>query len=207
MTKQERFIALVAPWAIQASRMTGGIVPPSLSIAQAALETGWGKTVDERNIYLGVKGKTGALLTTHENKDLDGDGVVEPHERVKIKARFRSYPSGLACFMDHATLLTTDSRYLEARQASPDSIAMAYALEAAPYATDPEYAKNLESIIRKYKLKRFDAAVKQPAKPAEAESVAGPEPEPVPQAHPVTGKANVKPQESGHSTQRTWLSR
>ncbi len=136
---------LAAP-AQAASRKTG--VPAELILAQAALETGWGRhqilTADGRNSHnlFGIKagsrwnGPTTEIVT-HEV--IDG-------ERVRIRDRFRVYPSFEAAFTDYARLIGTHPRYAGVGTA-PSPAQAARALQAGGYATDPHYADKLIAIM------------------------------------------------------------
>ena len=132
-------------------------VPPSLSIAQAILETGWGKHVPGNN-YFGMKG-TGPAGT----QNLATDEVVNG-DTIHIKAKFRVYDSPRQSFDDHNRLLIESDHY-KAAMAASDSVAMGHALTGI-YATDPAYGQKLEWIIRRYRLTKFDPPEKPPEKRA-----------------------------------------
>ncbi|ELV2834272.1 flagellar assembly peptidoglycan hydrolase FlgJ [Enterobacter cloacae] len=125
---------------------------PHLILAQAALESGWGKreipAADGRpshNLF-GIKatgdwrGKTTEITTTEYI-----NGVKQ-----KVKAAFRVYDSYEHALADYAKLLTNNPRYRGVVQSgSPEQGARA--LQAGGYATDPAYAKKLITIIQKVK--------------------------------------------------------
>lgn len=125
---------------------------PHLILAQAALESGWGKreipAADGRpshNLF-GIKatgdwqGKTTEITTTEYL-----NGVKQ-----KVKAAFRVYDSYEHALADYAKLLTKNPRYRGVVQSgSPEQGAKA--LQAGGYATDPAYAKKLITIIQKVK--------------------------------------------------------
>ncbi|MBK1618368.1 flagellar assembly peptidoglycan hydrolase FlgJ [Lamprobacter modestohalophilus] len=136
---------LVAP-AQAASRKTG--VPAELILAQAALETGWGRhqirTDDGRNSHnlFGIKagrhwqGAT-AAVTTHEYYN---------GQRTRIKDQFRVYDSYEAAFTDYGRLISRSPRYAAVGTA-PTAEQAARALQAGGYATDPAYADKLIKIM------------------------------------------------------------
>ncbi|MCF8002783.1 MAG: flagellar assembly peptidoglycan hydrolase FlgJ [Chromatiaceae bacterium] len=136
---------LVAP-AQAASRKTG--VPAELILAQAALETGWGRhqirTDDGRNSHnlFGIKagshwqGPT-AAVTTHEYYN---------GQRTRIKDQFRVYDSYEAAFTDYGRLISRSPRYAAVGTA-PTAEQAARALQAGGYATDPAYADKLIKIM------------------------------------------------------------
>ncbi|MEA3639797.1 MAG: flagellar assembly peptidoglycan hydrolase FlgJ [Lamprobacter sp.] len=136
---------LLAP-AEAASRRTG--VPAELILAQAALETGWGRhqirTADGRNSHnlFGIKagsqwqGPT-AEVTTHEY--FNG-------QRTRIRDQFRVYDSYEAAFIDYGRLISRSPRYA-AVSTAPNAAQAARALQAGGYATDPAYADKLIKIM------------------------------------------------------------
>ncbi|MFA6311246.1 MAG: flagellar assembly peptidoglycan hydrolase FlgJ [Sterolibacterium sp.] len=140
------FVNRVWPHAYEASRATG--IPAHFMVAQAALETGWGKSEprfsDGRPSYnlFGIKaGKnwSGAVIESVTSEYVDGS----PQKQVE---RFRAYPSYAEAFRDYASLLTSNPRYA-AVVGSQDPSVFARGLQKAGYATDPMYAAKLERII------------------------------------------------------------
>lgn len=140
------FVEPLAAPAQAASRRSG--VPAELILAQAALETGWGRREiataaggNSHNLF-GIKagsqwrGATTDVLTT---EFIDGRAV----KRVE---RFRAYPSYQAAFDDYARLIGSNPRY--AGVLSADSPAQAArALQQGGYATDPAYADKLVAVM------------------------------------------------------------
>lgn len=129
-----------------ASNVSG--VAHELILAQAALETGWGKSViktedgrDSHNLF-GIKagqywkGETTNITTT---EFVDGKPVKQ------IEA-FRVYSSVTEGFADYARLVGKNPRYQPVVNA-PNSKAAAHAIQQAGYATDPAYANKLISIM------------------------------------------------------------
>lgn len=133
------FIALVGPDALKVQKEFK--IPAAVSIAQAALETGWGRSVKGHN-YFGIKG-AGQTFTTHEV--IDG-------KRVQLKDNFRAYASLEESFRDYGVFLTTNPRYKKCFNYSNDPKRFAAELQAAGYATDPEYASKLCQIMDKWGL-------------------------------------------------------
>jgi flagellar protein FlgJ len=155
----ERFLAKMAPTAQAVGRKWN--IPPSVIIAQAALETGWGQAV-KGNAYFGIKqgASTGdsVTFTTHE--------VIEG-QRVTQVDRFRAYRSLQEATHAYAEFLHDTPRYQEALQDAGDPAKFAEALQQAGYATDPRYAEKLKQIIQRYQLTAYDHS--QPAtRPSEA---------------------------------------
>ena len=128
-------------------------IPPSLTMAQAILETGWGEHILPGFNYFGVKGRGPAGSSElPTNEVLDG-------ETVRVVQPFRKYENPEQSFDDHNRLLRQSGFYTRTIAAVPDSTAMAHTLTGV-YATDPEYGKKLELIIKKYRLTRFDPPIK-----------------------------------------------
>jgi flagellar protein FlgJ len=140
------FISRMLPEASSAAQETG--VPASFLIAQAALETGWGRSEprsgDGRPSYnlFGIKAGrnwTGDSVEASTTEYVQGI----PQRRTE---RFRAYGSYAEAFSDYAQLLTTNPRYAQV-VGSQDASRFARGLQAAGYATDPAYASKLERVI------------------------------------------------------------
>ena len=147
------FVNRVWPYAYEASISTG--IPAQFMVAQAALETGWGKseprTASGRPSFnlFGIKaGKSwsGAVVEASTTEIIDG----QPQRQVE---RFRAYNSYAEAFNDYARLLTSNPSY-SAVLGNQDAAGFARALQQAGYATDPMYAAKLERIIGGIKLAR-----------------------------------------------------
>lgn len=151
----EAFVARLQEPARAASRASG--VPAGLILAQAALETGWGRheiaTASGGNSHnlFGIKaganwqGPTTEVRTTEY---IDGRAV----SRVE---RFRVYDSFEAAFTDYARLIGDNPRYAGVVDA-PDAAQAARALQRGGYATDPAYADKLIAVMAT--LAPFDPA-------------------------------------------------
>lgn len=128
-------------------------VPISFTIAQAALESGWGKSL------LAQEGKN--LFGVKADRAWQGDVIEMPtREYVKGKwvnkvARWRKYKSWLDCLNDHAEFLQDNNRYKRAFSMKSGQ-QFARAVAAAGYATDPSYAEKLCSIIEAHNLEELD---------------------------------------------------
>ncbi|QGZ39253.1 flagellar protein FlgJ [Pseudoduganella flava] len=133
----------------EASRATG--IPAKFMLGQAALESGWGrreiKGADGTNSYnlFGIKagsdwkGKTVDVTTTE---------YVNGRPQRKVE-RFRAYDSYADSFKDYAKLITDNPRYEKVLASAGDATAFARGLQKAGYATDPNYATKLATIIKK----------------------------------------------------------
>ncbi|HEY3590925.1 MAG TPA: flagellar assembly peptidoglycan hydrolase FlgJ [Buttiauxella sp.] len=148
--KSSDFIARMLAPAMDASRKSG--IPHQLIIAQAALESGWGNqeilTKEGKPSYnlFGIKATGGwkgdsTEITTTEYIN----GAAQ-----KVKAAFRVYGSYSEALSDYAALLANNPRYQNvSRATSPEHAARA--LQSGGYATDPQYASKLISIIQQVK--------------------------------------------------------
>jgi flagellar protein FlgJ len=129
-------------------RKTG--IPASIILAQAALESGWGERTPGCNLF-GIKADpswkgTSVAVVTHEH--LSG-------QNVQLSDRFRAYSSWLDSMLDHAKFLQANPRYRPCFK-ERDGAGWARALQAAGYATDPDYAKKLIKIIGDRSLALYD---------------------------------------------------
>lgn len=143
---QRAFVERLLPAALAAERSTG--IPAHFMVAQAALETGWGKAepagVDGRKSFNIFGVKAGARWAGAAVDSVTTE-VVAGLAQTKVE-RFRAYGSYEEAFRDYAGLLTGNPRYagvLGVRE--PERFARG--LQAAGYATDPQYANKLEAVI------------------------------------------------------------
>lgn len=126
---------------------------PSVCIAQAILETGWGKASLGNNLF-GIKatGKTnaywkGAWSYSWTYEYLNG-------ARTRVRSKFRNYDTIEDSIRDH-NLLFYNKRYEPVLKATtPEE--QAKAIKNCGYATDPSYAEKLINLIIKYNLKQYD---------------------------------------------------
>jgi len=146
----EDFIAEVSP-AARASMQTSKI-PASFTVAEAADESGWGTHAPGMNLF-GVKADAswhGPVMIRRTREYVKGVPTI-------IEARFRAYSDWLGSIEDHAQFLLTNPRYRPAFAYSC-GINFAQAIAAAGYATDPQYAQKIISIIKTHSLSALDIA-------------------------------------------------
>lgn len=142
------FISMLAGAAQACQRKTG--IPASITLAQAALESGWGNYVRGSNLF-GIKadrswkGRT-VDVATHE---------VIRGVRVAVTDKFRAYDSYADSMVDHGLFLLKNPRYAACFKETT-GYGWARALQAAGYATDPEYAAKLQATIRARNLAFYD---------------------------------------------------
>ena len=129
-------------------------------VAQAALETGWGR----RQIKHG-DGRTSNNLFGIKATGWKGDSAsVGTHEYVggvrrNETASFRSYASPAESFADYVRLLKSNPRYQQALAAGTDVRGFARGLQQAGYATDPSYAAKIAAIAGGPTIERAVAAI------------------------------------------------
>lgn len=142
----EQFVSRMLPAAQRASQASG--VPAQLIMAQAALESGWGKReirakdgTTSFNVF-GIKADKswkGPVVEATTTEFVNGAAQ-------KTQARFRAYGSYEESFADYARFLTGNPRYASVL-ATPDPAQAAYCLQRAGYATDPDYGGKLVRIM------------------------------------------------------------
>jgi flagellar protein FlgJ len=153
MTPSE-FIDNILPGARVCQRTAG--IPVSFTIAQAALESGWGARVRGNNLF-GIKGdKSWAGPTV----DVPTHEVVNG-ERIAITDKFRAYNSWTDCLQDRAQFFFRNPRYAKCFRETTGA-GWARAVAAAGYATDPGYADSLIAIIRCRNLQQYDVPAVAP---------------------------------------------
>lgn len=127
------FVSAFTPLAQQQSAATG--IAPEVILAQAGLETGWGNSAPQNNFF-GIKGSGGASLATQE---------VVNGQTINTTANFQGYQSSTDSFNGYSTFINNNPRF--SNVAGAGGIAQqAQAIQAAGYATDPNYASKITSI-------------------------------------------------------------
>lgn len=144
----EQFVLRMLPAAQRASQKSG--VPAQLIMAQAALESGWGR----REVRAKDGGASYNLFGIKADRSWKGP-VVEATttEYVngvaqKTQATFRVYGSYEEAFADHTRFLLGNPRYANVL-ATRDATEAAHALQRAGYATDPQYGGKLVRIMQR----------------------------------------------------------
>ena len=149
----EAFVRSLWPHARKTAAELG--VPAKALVAQAALETGWGRRLvghesdaSSHNLF-GIKAGgswrgSKVVAATHEFVN----GV-----RTGARAAFRSYATAADSFADYANLLRRP-RYAAALNAGSDVRQFAGALQHAGYATDPSYAAKIGAIAEGATMRR-----------------------------------------------------
>lgn len=124
-------------------------IPAQYMLAQAALETGWGrreiKAADGRNSFNLFGIRAGANWRGPSVEVMTTEYVNGAPERMV--GRFRAYSSYEESFADYARLISQSPRYAQVMQNTGDPMAFASSLQRAGYATGPRYASVLASLI------------------------------------------------------------
>lgn len=156
------FIETMLPMAEEAAQKIG--VDARYLVAQAALETGWGKSIirqsdgsSSHNLF-GIKaqrgwdGESARVLTTE----------YKGGKAVKEAAAFRTYDSYQQSFNDYVSFLQGNGRYQDALAATENPERFVRELQEAGYATDPNYARKIGQIARQMQTYQAVAAVDSP---------------------------------------------
>ncbi|VVC77087.1 Peptidoglycan hydrolase FlgJ [Aquicella siphonis] len=154
---QDEFVKTLWSAAKSAAKSIG--VDPKILLAQAALETNWGKKIlpgnHEQSSFnlFNIKAdpswnKQTTLMSTLEQKD----GIL-----TREKAAFRSYDSFIDSFHDYVQFLKQNSRYSDALNKASDPHRFIQALQEAGFATDKNYADKILKIFSSHTFKAIVA--------------------------------------------------
>lgn len=146
----QAFVDHMAPYATKAARALG--TDPAMLIAQAALETGWGKKVIKN-----AAGTSNNLFNIKADPRWQGEKMatrtLEYHNGVAVQehAAFRSYGSYQDSFQDFVAFLQQNPRYSTALKHSDTPNQFIREIHKAGYATDPNYSNKVLSVMKKVK--------------------------------------------------------
>ena len=152
---QSHFLSAIKQGAIDGAKQ--GVLP-SITAAQAILESGWGSSelaMAPNNNLFGIKDSedwNGEIVTVPTQEYVNGDYIT-------VNAAFRKYTSWNDSVVDHAKFFTsTEWRKNNYRKVvnETDYRIAAQELKNVGYATDPSYAGKLISLIEAYKLYEWD---------------------------------------------------
>lgn len=153
--KNEEFINRLVPVSKELHQAHG--ILPSIIIGQAILESDWGSSElsAKYNNLFGIKSFSpnddSIKLKTKEFKD---------GKWIEINANFKVYASWEDCMRDHTLLFVNgvdwDPYLYQGVLLASDYKTAANALQAAGYATDPDYASKIISVIEKNELYQYD---------------------------------------------------
>lgn len=154
------FVTKMAPFAQKAAEKLG--VSVRAVLAQAALETQWGKHMPQQ----GDGSSSNNLFGIKAGSSWGGGRVnvptleVEDGVPVRRRAAFRAYESPAQSFDDYASLLGNNPRYADALGKGDDVAGFANGLVSGGYATDPAYAHKIASIANSSTMRQALDALK-----------------------------------------------
>ena len=152
---QEAFVKALYPYAEKAAAELG--TRPKAIIAQAAVETGWGKYVihdgagNSTNNFFGIKAKGNWQGEQAVVSTLEFNGAVPQ----KQKAAFRAYDSIEQGLNDYVAFIRQQPRYQQAVAQGSNTEQYFESLQQAGYATDPDYAKKVMSVYNSDAIQGF----------------------------------------------------
>ncbi|MCD7112761.1 glycoside hydrolase family 73 protein [Limosilactobacillus agrestis] len=126
-------------------------VLPSLTGAQAIIESAWGQsalTTQGHNLF-GIKGSYNGQSVTMPTYEYYGGRYVQ------INDAFRAYPSNYESIVDHGRFLKENRRYSNLI-GQKDYQTVTRLIRQDGYATDPQYTNTLNRVIRQYNLTAWD---------------------------------------------------
>ncbi|KTD98910.1 MULTISPECIES: flagellar assembly peptidoglycan hydrolase FlgJ [unclassified Pseudoalteromonas] len=155
----EEFVTTVWEHAKTAAQKIG--LNPAVMVAQAALETGWGKHIINKS----DGNSSNNLFNIKSDKSWDGEKAskvtleFEEGTPVKKQASFRAYDSIKESVNDFVDFLTQNPRYQEALQNTAKPSDFLDSLQRAGYATDPNYADKIKKVLNSAQLKDVATSV------------------------------------------------
>ena len=167
---QSHFLSAIKQGAMDGAKE--GILP-SITAAQAILESGWGSSQL-------AKAPNNNLFGIKDSEDWHGEIVTVPTQEylnsdyITVNAAFRKYASWNDSVVDHAKFFTsTEWRKNNYRKVvnETDYRIAAQELKNAGYATDPNYPGKLIRLIEAYKLYEWDAMCNNSISTVENEGV------------------------------------
>ncbi|MFI5891296.1 sporangiospore maturation cell wall hydrolase GsmA [Actinoplanes sp. NPDC051513] len=153
----DQFIVAAAPGAQKGWREYG--VPASVTIAQAILESGWGRSslsVTDSN-YFGIKCQGSSYGTlakgchVYNTTECDKAGKC-----FATTGSFRIYANMANSFRDHGNFLRVNSRYKPAFSYTKDANKFIWQVWKAGYATDPNYYTKITTLMASHNLYQYD---------------------------------------------------
>jgi flagellar protein FlgJ len=153
------FVRALAPHAAVAAKKLG--VSVRALLAQAALETGWGKHLPSH----GDGSSSFNLFGIKAGSSWDGDKVSVPtleyENGVAVRKRdaFRAYDSPSDSFADYARLISGSPRYAQALGQGENIAAFARGLVHGGYATDPAYVAKITAIANSEQMREALASL------------------------------------------------
>ena len=160
----QKFISTIGILAQAEAKRRSKWVLPSICIAQAAIETGWGtsKLMSKANAFFGIKWTKGCGYNAYSSKTNE----VYNGNTCTITAAFRAYDSLADSVKDYYDLLTGLSYYRDMVN-NPNYKTAVWGIDnngddnakdgIFMYATDPDYQSKIINIIENYNLTEWDS--------------------------------------------------
>jgi flagellar protein FlgJ len=148
------FVQQLMPAAQEAAAKLG--LTPMALLAQAALETGWGKHV----MRFGDGTPANNMFGIKADRRWDGEqlrvGTLEYEQGVAVRKKegFRAYESFRDSFNDYVDFLRSNPRYEQALKNTDDPKRYFVELQKAGYATDPRYAEKITAVMEGPEMRR-----------------------------------------------------
>jgi flagellum-specific peptidoglycan hydrolase FlgJ len=150
MRPQEKFIDSILPAAVEIQKKYK--LPAAALAAQVCLETLYGQKIsldrktgkNSKNLF-NIKGTGPAGAVNCWTQEFYSG------RPIRVIAAFRAYANFEQSFGDYVKLITTKTRYKNAR-AQTDPLLYAIELQRAGYATDPKYAAKIQNIIKIFNI-------------------------------------------------------
>ena len=146
---QKAFLDSIHDGAISTWKQYG--VLPSLTAAQAIIESGWGQSslASQYHNLFGIKGSYNGHSVILPTREVYGG------TSVMINDAFRAYENNSQSVQDHGYFLVANSRYHNLLWKT-NYRDVTYLIRADGYATDPSYTTTLNSVIERYGLTAWD---------------------------------------------------
>ena len=158
---QLNFIKTYKPYALETERKTG--ISHLFILAQAGLESGWGKSVPGNMFVKATKNtpnekkqllRTTEILTSPNEKHRFPEVISITKRKdgkylYEVRDWFMKYDTPEECFTDHAQFFFRNKRYAKALEVKTDPYKFAEEVAKAGYATAPNYADSLKKLIKK----------------------------------------------------------
>jgi flagellar protein FlgJ len=159
----ESFLGQLWPMAEEAAARLD--LAPEALLAQAALETGWGRHVMQQGRGQSSHNLFGIKADSRWQGDRIQVSTLEYRDGVALKTRadFRAYGSYEDSFADYVEFVQRNPRYREALDKTADPEAYFSALQEAGYATDPAYADKIRRILNSESMQRARQSIEEGA--------------------------------------------
>jgi len=144
----EKFVNNLWDMAEKSAKELG--VKPEVLLAQAALETGWGK-----HMIKDASKNSHNLFNIKADSRWDGDKIekvsleYENNIAVNRHSYFRAYDNLQQSFDDYVNFIQSNPRYKKALEKPEDSAQYLHLIHQAGYATDPQYADKILQVMSK----------------------------------------------------------